>query len=52
MFKVEENSFRSGFYFYMNLLAPRGRGGGGGVGIKIKKNTIIKNASKSREMKR
>ena len=50
MFKVEENSFGSGFYFYMNPLAPRGRGGGGG--IKIKKNTMIKNASKSREMKR
>ena len=29
MFKDEENSFGSGFYFYMNLLAPRGRGGGG-----------------------
>lgn len=51
MFKVEENSFGSGFYFYMNLLAPRGRWGRG-VGIKIKKNTIIKNASKSRAMKR
>lgn len=34
MFKVEENSFGSGFYFYMNLLAPRGRGEGGGIKIK------------------